>query len=99
MSFRFAQHHTRKPPGVYRALARHSYLASVAVIPAGITSSPSEYTRRISRIRWIDRSRLHEPVVARLDAWVRVENACVASNVCGAKKQGRNIWDLIANHR
>jgi hypothetical protein len=30
---------------------------------------------------------------------VLVENACVASNVCGAKKQGRNIWDLTANHR
>jgi hypothetical protein len=33
------------------------------------------------------RTRLDEQVVARLDAQVLVENACVASSFCGAKKQ------------
>jgi hypothetical protein len=52
----------------------------------------------MSSIRWIDRARLDEPVVTHLDAWVLVENACVASSVGGTRKQGRNICDLTAIH-
>ena len=52
----------------------------------------------MSSIRWIDRARLDEPVVTHLDAWVLVENACVASNVCGTKAQERNIFDLTVIH-
>jgi hypothetical protein len=41
---------------------------------------------------------LNQPVAVRLDACVLVEHACVASNVCSAKEQGRNICDLTAIH-
>jgi len=34
---------------------------------------------------------LHEPVVARLDAWVLIENACVASNVAARRSRTKHL--------
>jgi hypothetical protein len=93
------------------ALARRSYLASVAVIPAGIASAPPEYHTSQQAASAEFRTHFMEPVVPRLatapesarrgrrvtsTSLVRVENTRFASNNCGMERQ-RNYSRLNSN--